>query len=212
MKIGFIALGVLIIGTVAAFAMSDMFISGTWRYKMTVIVETPEGIKTGSAVREISNRVTPLDDFPQESGNPASIKGEAVVVDLGDRGVLFALISDKSDSEFYQAFPAPNNGPTTAKGIKYYRSLEPGLKAPLDPTKYPGYPKLVTFEDINDPKSVQGLTKDNIAEFFGDGVSIQEITLEITDEPVTNKVLNFLPYLNSHKPFAIGPYQFKQGD
>ena len=27
--------------------------SGSWRYKMTVVVQTPEGIKTGSAVREV---------------------------------------------------------------------------------------------------------------------------------------------------------------
>ena len=44
-------------------ACAEMFPSGTWRYKMTVTVETPEGIKTGSAVREVVN-----DTFIYESG------------------------------------------------------------------------------------------------------------------------------------------------
>ena len=58
---------------------------------MTITVDTPEGVKTGSAVHEISNSKG-LFGFP-DAGNPADIEGEAVVVDLGERGVLFALIS-----------------------------------------------------------------------------------------------------------------------
>ena len=42
---------VLVAGT--AFAMSDYIVPSTWRYKITVEVETPEGIKSGSAVREV---------------------------------------------------------------------------------------------------------------------------------------------------------------
>ena len=28
--------------------------SGTWRYKVTVEIETPEGVKSGSAIRQLS--------------------------------------------------------------------------------------------------------------------------------------------------------------
>ena len=67
------------------------FPAGSWRYEVTITVDTPEGVKTGSAVHEISNSKG-LFGFP-DAGNPADIEGEAVVVDLGERGVLFALIS-----------------------------------------------------------------------------------------------------------------------
>jgi hypothetical protein len=40
-------------------AWDTVYPSGTLRYKMTVSVETPEGIKTGSAVREIYFYRTP---------------------------------------------------------------------------------------------------------------------------------------------------------
>ena len=62
MKKLLIILGVLIIGGVTfAYAMSELNgnKSYSWRYKMTVEIETPEGIKTGSAVREVTILFTP---------------------------------------------------------------------------------------------------------------------------------------------------------
>ena len=225
MKKIFLIVGLLILcGSVAAQAMGDLYVSGTWRYKMTVVVETPEGIKTGSAVREISNSTSSVKiiDFPQ-AGNPARVKGEAVVVDLGERGRLFALIGDQSDEEFYQAFPVPGSAPATIEGIKYYNSLKIGSKATLDPTLYPGYPTLVTFTDTKDLKSIEKLMQwewidgkypiryrlkeDNFEKFFGEGVKLKEITLEIVNSPLTSVVGK---YLGQRR--VIGPYAFVKGE
>jgi hypothetical protein len=146
-RMSFPLIATIALGITAAVAMSG---KSTWRYKMTVVVETPEGIKTGSAVREMGNS-TPLIDLP-DVGNPASVRGEAVTVDLGARGVFFALISHQSDLEFYNAFPT--RGPSTPAGIKYYSKLPVGTKSALNPHNPPGYPDLVTFTDMNDPNSV----------------------------------------------------------
>lgn len=181
----------------------------SWRYKMIVSVETPEGIVTGSAVRQMGNDTA--GSFIPEVGNPADVRGEAVVVDLGKRGVLFALISHQSDLEFYNAFPVPgkpfNNGGSTPEGIQYYASLPAGTKGTLNPEYPPGYPKLVTFKDINDPISVTEtqvwerksdglfvLKQDRMEELFGQGVRLKDITLEITDESMTwGQVDKYLP-------------------
>ena len=102
------------------------FPAGSWRYEVTITVDTPEGVKTGSAVHEISNSKG-LFGFP-DAGNPADIEGEAVVVDLGERGVLFALISQGLTRTFYQIFPVPmGHGGSTREGIRYYRNIEAGL-------------------------------------------------------------------------------------
>ena len=104
-------------------------------YKLTVNVQTPEGIKSGYTVREITNfdlRNDMLDWPSAEGGNPAKERGEAVVVDLGERGVLFALIDSGSEQELFRSFPSPDGGPTTFEGIKYYANdLEIGSKATL---------------------------------------------------------------------------------
>ena len=195
-KILLVAALLVVCGSVAAQAMGDLYVSGTWRYKMTVVVETPEGTKTGSAVREVSNSASSvkLIDLPQAT-NPAKVRGEAVVVDLGKRGVLFALISDhQSAGEFYYAFPAPGGRPTTVDGIRYYNSLKEG-HATIEPKKYSEYARLVTFTDLNDPKTVQSVDNQSLVNFFGDGVKIKEITLDITNESVTWEIEKWLPWL-----------------
>jgi len=189
--------------------------SGHWRYKMTVTVETPEGEISGSAVREMGN-TTPRIQMP-DVGNPAKVRGEAVVVDMGERGVLFALISDESDNRFYDAFPLPGRadgqGGSTAQGIRHHASLPVGTKGTLNPAEWPGYPKLVTFTNMDDPKSVTlaqiwerpesgklTLKEDRMEELFGEGVKLKSIDLEITNEPVTLGVVDrHLSWLDKYK-------------
>lgn len=212
MKLGLIAIGVLMIGTVAAWAIEQKTNSYNLHYKVTVSIETPEGIKTGSAVREISNSV-PTIDWP-DVGNPGNVKGEAVVVDLGDRGQVFALIDDKEDNRFYNAFPVPGekigNGGSSPEGIAYYHTLKPGAKGTLNPKLFPGLPRLVTFINSDDPKSLASvmywdrnwshddgtyyMQDDKFEELFGKDVKFKEMTYEITRDPVTwGKVDNFFP-------------------
>lgn len=205
MKISVIILGfVLIVGTAFAVDQAMEQDNYSWRYKMTVEVETPEGIVSGSAVRQMGNDLhgSPL----SQNGNPGDVSGEAVVVDLGERGVLFALISHRSDIEFYDAFREiwPHGG-STPEAIKFYANLPVGTKGVLPPQVGP---KLVTFTDMNDPTSVilaqvwerkgRGgfyLAEDRMEALFGEGVKLKGITLEITDEPVTWGIEKLLHWL-----------------
>ncbi len=161
-------------------------------YRITVEIETPEGVKSGSAVRRVIAAKT-LAFNPDVRKIRSNIFGEAVVVDLGKRGVIFALINWSSYEELYEAFAFDGDefGP---EGIRYYRSLKPGTRAELKTY----IPKLVTFTDINDPKSVK-LVKgyrfnvktqkfvpvDNFEEIFGKGVHLKRVMIEITNDPVT---------------------------
>lgn len=179
----------------------------SWRYKMTVNVETPEGIKSGSAVREVKIHWKNIgwDEINQEPHYSEKIKidGEAVVVDLGERGKLFVLANDKSYTDAINAFNIP----------KYadIEKLPAGSKAEFDTSKYPGSPMMVTFADLSDPKTVtaaliwsknkqgQYVLKDNYMEkLFGPGVHLKNIEIEMTDDPVTwdiksKKILPWLP-------------------
>jgi hypothetical protein len=200
--------------------------SDSWRYKMTVEVETPEGLKTGSAVREVTTtRLGGLIN-PQMGSVKVQVQGEAVAVDLGKRGILFALMdSDGSYHAVYDAFPAP---PQFNKGTvsKYYKSLG-NAKATLKVLQYPTF---VFFRDQNDPKTIQNVRVPNdprtdairkedpyrpivdIERAFGKGVAIKDVTLEITKEPVTWGIEKYLPWVLtvgggtlSGKRIDIGP-------
>ena len=184
---------------------------GTWRYKMTVEIETPEGVKVGSAVREINVihgiKITP------ESHPSISLKGEAVAVDLGERGMVFALLND-AESLVFKAFPIPGKipggGGTTPEGIRYYAQLKTG--SAVLPPKW--VPMMVTFTDRNDPASVELVYQseldfqnstpskgthynitDNFESIFGNGVKLKQVKIEMTEDPVTVEVVKWLPWL-----------------
>jgi hypothetical protein len=171
-----------------------------------VEVETPEGIKTGSAVREVSAS-SGVKVFQEESGASVHVRGEAVVVDLGKRGALFALLRGKKLGDDYgygivfNAF-GYRAGSLTPEGIRYF-SQKTGSVV-LEPENYP---QLVRFRDLHDPMSVEEITvettNDNSAkqleEAFGSGVKIKQITLEMTKDDVTSEIAKWLPWLSAIK-------------
>lgn len=211
MRLGFLTISILIAGAFSVWATNvanqnyyDL------RYEVTLVVETPEGIKTGSTIRQISNSV-PMIKFP-DGGNPGGLRGEAVSVDLGSRGMLFAVIDHAEDHRFYNAFPPPEKaGGASPEGIAYYSTLKVGQKGVLNPKKFPSFPKIVTFSDLDDPKSVKLAYKfnimfngtkpyyeitNNLEELFGKGVRIKEITYEITDKPISSSIEKILPWIS----------------
>ena len=181
-----------------------------WRYRMIVEVETPEGIKTGSAVREVT--VTASPKLTPEMTSSQEVEGEAVVVNLGERGVLFVLMDGATMMPTY-AFG--NHGQGAPEGMAYFNQLEGSAPLPLM-----RHPRMVTFDDMNDPTSVRlvydaeicerrnekhrqevyGCVKaDNFAEIYGDGVALKSITIEMTHARVTKKIEKWLPWLSNYK-------------
>lgn len=141
---------VLIAGAAVAYATNVKPEVYTWRYKMTVSVDTPEGIKTGSAVREVAVKIEP---FPLNKRKPwrsvATVKGEAIVVDLGQRGKLFSLLDgDDAYRIVFTTFPYHEGG-LTPEGAAYYSKLKAG------PQKVERIPIMVAFKDVKDPKSIE---------------------------------------------------------
>lgn len=163
------------------------FPSATWRYKMTVTVETPEGIKTGSVVRE--TRVQRQIRIGDCCSGSAGTAGEAIVVDLDKRGVLFGLTEELDPvSRIFSKFP-----PATREGMEYYSHLK-GAKASLLQKKY--NLQFVMFKGIKDPLTVEAVDIDNLSTTFGKGVHIKDFTIETTDEPVTHGVVDtYAPWL-----------------
>lgn len=184
---------VVIVSAGIAFAMSNKPEIYSFRYKMTVSVDTPEGIKTGSAVREVTVTIRPV---PMDKRRPwrssISVKGEAVIVDLGQRGLLFSLL-DGDDAHYiiFKTFPYSKGG-TTPEGAAYYAQLKAG------PSVIKQIPTMVTFKDIRDPKSVMAVDRTNLAATFGAGITLKDVTIEMTDEDVTWGIEKYLGWLKQY--------------
>lgn len=195
MKTAIILIAIIVLGIVVWWTVS--YPSGTWRYKINVTVETPEGLKTGSAVREVSVYSYPT-PFPEDSGAKVRITyGEAVVVDLGSRGVLFALTTEELwGTNYSKMLPffvfSKEQGSLMPENIRKFRALEAG-PSEVASTWYPDF---VTFKNIDDRKTAIRIFANDLTQVFGEGVLLKSITLEMTKEPVTKGVVDkYLPWL-----------------
>jgi hypothetical protein len=197
---------------IAYAALHFSYPAGFWRYRLTLEVETPEGTKTGSSVYQIG--VSTGMKIGDSSGAGMFAKGEALQVDLGARGVLFALMTKDQSVDYngylvFKAFPYPGSktgplsGVATPEGLKYYASLRAKSNVPQSQL-----PSLVRFRDLNNPKSVELVDANDLAKSFGVGVTLKSATIEMVDqgywplnqmgltgEPITRGIENRLPWL-----------------
>lgn len=170
-----------------------------WHQKLTVSVMTPDGLKSGSAVVSVNVYDTPswwgLGDF--RGAGASSLSGEAVKVDLGNGRYLFALLSNYSHETTRETFISKEEQPRTkAELIAVYDRLEKMRGSRELAREY--YPLLVTFDDTSDPASVRRVDPNNLSATFGPGFRLNAITLSITDEPVTEGVVeNVLEWLEA---------------
>ncbi|MBX9660899.1 MAG: hypothetical protein K2X00_20275 [Nitrospiraceae bacterium] len=180
--------------------------SSRYRQKITVEVDTPSGVKSGSSVIEVGYAEKP--EWAQSfGGNGFSARGEAVAVDVAPGKTLFALLMSPNDYDFpwYQSrmiIDALHLGAVAKPPIKISEddySIETHqligrLHVKLDLPKTL-YPLIVTFTDLREPKTVEAIKPDKFSEKLGSGVNLKRITVEVTDEPITTGIEKRLPWL-----------------
>ena len=176
------------------------------RYKVTVDVDDRGTARSGSSVMSFK-LLKP--DLALVSPYNAEFKGEAVAVDLGNRQVLFALLKDeKGNLGTVQMWPEKlfddlSSGSERIRNIRRIASNE-GLSREL-PRFFPAisdsrepfvnYPLLVRFSDIDRPETIEAVAPDALDKAFGAGVKLKRISVQITDEPVTEGIKQRLAWL-----------------
>ncbi len=219
MKRGLKIVGILVLGLVLVTVWwKAQFPSTSWRYKITIEIETPEGIKSGAAVREVrawKNAAKLIN--PDVAPIEYEVIGEAVVVDLGKRGVLFGLIDWDSYEEVESSFPEIASN--VSEYLEYYERLESGSRSTLRNNQ----PKIVTFDNIEDPRTAKLVYErklygngqvdvNNFQNIFGKGIDLKQITIEISENPVSSGIEKKLPFLNSPEKFIEWRRSLKYGD
>ncbi len=172
-----------------------------WNQKLTLVVQTPQGEVTASSVIHASYT---YGQMPM-SGNDMSggYTGEAVVLKFNNGKYLFALLNADRTDEYHRllltfAADLPDDREAGFAAITKLRGAKP-LSTYL-------YPMLVTFTNINVPKSVKQVMPNDLASHFGAGYSLKSITLEVTDEPVTvGKLEAVIPWVVEHKGRILSP-------
>lgn len=183
-----------------------------YRYRLTVEVETPEGRRSGSSVIEVDTRAVRSGMAPGSTGAEIRFRGEAVTVDLGKRGMLFAVLRSDNDADWagrVMLMLAPDD-PNNEEFIDEFDdmlALE-GRGPVVVPRTYPpvgaldersAYPMMVTFGDLADPASITLIDPDDLATTFGKGVVLKPITVEMTDDAVTTGIEGTIGWLEKYR-------------
>jgi hypothetical protein len=173
------------------------------KYRLTVEVETPAGIKSASGVLAI----TP--DRGYSNRGKTRTSGEADFVDLGAGKNLVALLAhaDKAidfDGINYVALRA--YGEAGGQRVSFSQMSRMTGIAPVTGALIP---LLVTFADPADPRTMRSVAPDNLAASLGPGFRLHRITAEVVPngfwpidfggplgEPVTRGIRAKLPWLD----------------
>ena len=190
-----------------------------YRYRLTVEVETPEGLKTGSSVVEVSTSMTSSTSIPSPGAVRHRLSGEAVTVELGQHGILFALLRSDVDGDWATNLLfrlAPDMSVDDENG-KYdsdasfrarYDAMLQNRRLIVLPKTFPDVaflkdmparPMLVRFRDINDPTTVERVDPDDLAASFGEGVKLRRVTVQLTDDPMTTGIEKRLGWIESYR-------------
>ena len=179
-----------------------------YRYRLTVEVETPEGLKTGSSVIEVKQRLVRAGSSPANMAVERRVRGEAVAVDLPGGKTLFALLRSDNNvdwASYVMQTLAPHlDSETFAQQLDNMLLLKGEIVLPrtFPPVGHlkerSAYPMLVTFGDLDDPTSVEEVDPDDLAATFGKGISLKRITVQMTDDPLTAGIERRLGWLEAH--------------
>ena len=172
------------------------------KYRLTVEVETPEGVKSASGVMAVHP------DRSYSRGGKTTTRGDAVFVDLGGGKNLVVLLAhlDKSlelDEINYVALRAYK---AAGRNVSFNQMSQMTGTVPVTGEVIP---VLVSFADPADPATARLLPSDNIEGVLGKGIRLRGMTAEVVPngvwpldfggplgDPVTRSIGAKLPWLN----------------
>lgn len=170
---------------------------------MTVDVDTPAGPRSGSGVIEVQPRLK------GEHAADMAVDGEAVLVDLPNGRTVYALLRSQLSVDWagwivlwLVRTPAMGDA-TMTEMVRTVAATRAPLLLPRNFPARAGYPLIgedarptfVAFDDERRPETIRFIDPNNM----GDGMKLRRIVLQVTDDPVTRRIADRLPWLASQQ-------------
>src|SRR6266568_2143923 len=191
----------------AALPLGGCGTTASYRYKLTLSLDTPDGVKTGFNVVEIDYWTVVI----PARGEASRARGQGIFIGLGSgRRPLVVLLTHnrRAHESGYEAIwqgtsptgivakkclnvTSADKWSDVASRFRICRGVYSLTTAEL--------PDLVTFSDLNDPKSLMLVAPNNLIATLGPGISWRSMTIQIVDEPLTKGIDEHLPWVRNHK-------------
>jgi hypothetical protein len=212
-----------LLGLWALFASS--FPTYSHRYRMTVEVDTPQGVRTGSSVIEVVRRDygwVPIRPGPRHS---FEVRGEAAFVDIGaGRNIIALMAHDAHAQDVDQMVSLVVEAYGHFKWDEDAWAGRKTMQGPVD-LKPPLIPTLITFSDLTDPATAQvvyatqivetrdergnlrrdpRVVVDRFSEVLGADVRFRRAWIQTTNDPVSSGIEAKLGWLARMKAEGLG--------
>jgi hypothetical protein len=172
----------------------------SYRYELVLEVETPDGLRTGSGVIEVTVQSEPK-LLPDMSGRNVRVHGEAVAVDLADGQTLIATLEGEDNGGYAEEIAARSLVPGSRTDQERMPVLTQGGQEAI--VQRQSYPFLVRLRDPRDPRTIEGVNPDNLAASFGPGVRLRRILIRTTSSEPSFLLQRRYPWLGSE--FHVAP-------
>jgi|SRR4051794_36622414 hypothetical protein len=190
----------IIIGTLAGLsaAYAIAYPTYSYRFRITLEVETADGLKSGSSVLEVTTRQYPTWVTLGANDHQTSVRGEAVFVDLGSGRNLVALLA---------LGPTAKDGTAKLFAPRSFFKIRDDSSRDIQWTKelstmtgrrpYAGdrQPTLATFADVNNPASVREVPFGNPQSALPEVRSVRA-WIDLTRDSVTESLSSKLPWID----------------
>lgn len=204
--VGITVFVVLLIGGFVGWVKFIAYPDYTYRYRLTLAIEVDGKVYKGSSVIQVIwNGGIPFGDV---GSYYESLRGQAVLIDLGERGVVATALTAPFHTERGIAVWPEGVGAvwlvSRAFNVSGGNEVLPGLthltgRRDLAPDNLP---RLVWFSDRNDPKTARVIMPADIPTLFGPNARLTNASVEITHDPVVIDIDKKLPW---YKPLRGPP-------
>jgi hypothetical protein len=176
-----------------------------YRFKLTVEVETPDGIKSSSVVNEEAYTFSYFGKEFMPSQGGGLTRAEALFIDLGSgKNLTVTLHVDPKrqyDSLHSLDMAAIGQGfchDCLGDAAQFRRALSTGSQRGPFLVDISKLPNLITLVDVNNYKTMQHVTPTEVDVVLGAGYEIKSARFEIVDEPLAERIEKQLPWLANH--------------
>ncbi len=180
-----------------------------YRYRLTLQVDTPEGLRSGSSVISVSTAQSDSDSItPNAMG--AYAKGQAASVDLPDGFTLYALMASPTSHDWAQwimVWLTPNHAARRLR--EFYPDMVADhrihiLRARFRPSYGDGTPSMQVPRPYllkmrgGDQQTAEIVDPDELSASLGPGYNLKSISVQMTTDKVKYDIKNKLPWLSDH--------------
>ncbi|GEC15549.1 hypothetical protein [Nitrobacter winogradskyi] len=221
-----ILLALIVVGIIA---YKVAYPTTVYRFRITVNVDTPRGLKTGSSVLEVRHRTYPAWTTLGNNTGASTLTGEAVFVDLGSNPDgrplnVVALLAQGQRAQHVDFDLLPGMTFVSHWKGKYKHfgtprevsELPVGTRAEVQSNLIP---TLVSFSNPSDPNTARVVSPSDFESVFGSGTRLRNVEIEIVSpgtwpltligfsgEPVTRELEKKLTWISHVTGYLNGQF------